>query len=346
MPPRDRGGPPGSAPVSAPPLVIAHRGASGYLPEHTREAKVLAYGQGADYLEQDIVATADGELVVMHDIHLDDVTNVADRFPERRRRDGRFYVIDFGLDELRELTLLERRRHGTEQRVFPDRFAEDELDFRIVTFDEELRLVRALNATTGRAVGVYPEIKAPAFHHAHGIDLAALLLAALGRYGYVAADDLAVLQCFDAAELKRCRDELGTSLKLAQLSEAGSSETDAAAFDAIAVYAQIWAPHYSALLTPGPVTTSSFAVGEPAREASRAGLEMHPYTFRRDALPPGFANFEEQLEFFYAEVGVGALFCDHPDVAVAVRERLVRHPAGADSSGDAVRSMDSTDRLK
>ena len=64
-------------------LVIAHRGASGYLPEHTLEAKALAYGLGADYLEQDVVATRDDELVVLHDIQLDRVTNVADRFPDR-----------------------------------------------------------------------------------------------------------------------------------------------------------------------------------------------------------------------------------------------------------------------
>src|SRR5690606_12727821 len=87
-----------AARMNGPPFVIAHRGASGYLPEHTREAKVLAYGQGADYLEQDVVATVDGRLVVLHDVCLDDVTDVARRFPERRRQDGRFYVIDFTLE--------------------------------------------------------------------------------------------------------------------------------------------------------------------------------------------------------------------------------------------------------
>ena len=107
--------------VAAPPFVIAHRGASGYLPEHTREAKVLAYGQGADYLEQDVVATSDGRLVVLHDICLDEVTNVAQRFPGRHRADGRYYVIDFTLDELKTLMLVERRRIDTGERVFPGR---------------------------------------------------------------------------------------------------------------------------------------------------------------------------------------------------------------------------------
>jgi glycerophosphoryl diester phosphodiesterase len=199
-----------SGPTEGPPCVIAHRGASGYLPEHTREAKMLAYGQGADYLEQDVVATADEHLVVLHDICLDDVTDVARRFPQRRRGDGRFYVVDFTLDELKELRVIERRQEGTDQRVFPGRFPDDEVDFRIVTFDEELRLVRALNATTGRAVGVYPEIKDPAFHHGHGIDLAARLLDALRRFGYSRQEDPAVVQCFDANELERCRYQLGT----------------------------------------------------------------------------------------------------------------------------------------
>ncbi|MDH5620361.1 MAG: glycerophosphodiester phosphodiesterase family protein, partial [Gammaproteobacteria bacterium] len=73
------------------PVVIAHRGASGHLPEHTLPAKALAYAMGADYLEQDIVATRDDRLIVVHDIHLDRVTDVAARFPGRARDDGRYY---------------------------------------------------------------------------------------------------------------------------------------------------------------------------------------------------------------------------------------------------------------
>ena len=75
--------------------VIAHRGASGYLPEHTLESKAFAYALGADYIEQDIVATKDNELIVLHDITLDSVTNVEEKFPGRERADGKFYVRDF-----------------------------------------------------------------------------------------------------------------------------------------------------------------------------------------------------------------------------------------------------------
>ena len=92
------------------PLVIAHRGASGYLPEHTAEAKALAYGMGADYLEQDVVATRDAKLIVMHDVALDAVTDVASVFPARARSDGRYYAIDFDLAEIQRLRVIERRR--------------------------------------------------------------------------------------------------------------------------------------------------------------------------------------------------------------------------------------------
>ena len=77
-------------------LVIAHRGASGYLPEHTLAAKAMAYAQGADYIEQDLVMTKDGRIVVLHDKYLDTVSDVAEVFQGRQRDDGRFYVIDFG----------------------------------------------------------------------------------------------------------------------------------------------------------------------------------------------------------------------------------------------------------
>ena len=90
------------------PITIAHRGASGYLPEHSLAAKALAHGMGADYLEQDVVVSRDDHCVVLHDIHLDRVSDVAQRFPGRGREDGRYYARDFTLAELRTLSLRER----------------------------------------------------------------------------------------------------------------------------------------------------------------------------------------------------------------------------------------------
>ncbi len=88
-------------------LVIAHRGASGYLPEHTLESKALAFGQQADYLEQDLAMTKDNRLIVIHDHFLDGLTDVAKKFPERKRADGRYYVVDFTLDEIKTLEMTE-----------------------------------------------------------------------------------------------------------------------------------------------------------------------------------------------------------------------------------------------
>ncbi len=317
------------------PAVIAHRGASGYLPEHTREAKVLAHGQGADYLEQDVVATRDGQLVVLHDLHLDDVTDVAAKFPDRRRPDGRHYVIDFDLEELLRLRVIERRVPGSERLVYPERFVERSLEFRIVPLDEEIRLIRELNRTTGRTVGLYPEIKAPAFHRRHGVDVARLLLDTLERHGYTEAADPAIVQCFDPAELARCRRELGTRLRLAQLidTDAPADAYSPRALAAIAEYADILAPPWAALIGPAGDPRSRPAVAGFVTEAKRAGLELHPFTFRAETVPECFETFEAQLEFYFVELGAAALFCDQPDVAVRVRDAL--NDRSIDSGGIA-----------
>ena len=125
------------------PVVIAHRGASGHVPEHTLPAKALAYAMGADYLEQDVVATRDGELVVLHDIYLDRVSDIAARFADRARADGRFYVRDFDLAEIKTLKVKERvNADGT--RVYPGRFDSTDEIFRVQTFAEELEFIAEL----------------------------------------------------------------------------------------------------------------------------------------------------------------------------------------------------------
>lgn len=306
------------------PVVIAHRGASGYLPEHTREAKALAYGQGADYLEQDLVATRDEHLVVLHDLHLDDVSDVKLRFPGRRRDDGRFYVVDFTLEEIRRLAIVERRKPGTGERLYPARFADDTVRFSVVTFDEELQLVRHLNRVTGRRVGVYPELKAPAWHAEHGIDLAALLLERLEAFGYRSPDDPIFVQCFEAAALRRLREEFGTRLKLVQLVSGRPSEESVrtGALEDIARYADAVGIGYPALLHPDVHLLPNLTASPLADALSRAGLAMHPYTFRADRHESPAHGFEQLLAFFFEEIGVAGVFCDQPDIAVRVRDSL------------------------
>lgn len=298
------------------PLVIAHRGASGYLPEHTLAAKVLAYGQGADFLEQDVVMSRDGVLVVLHDLHLDDVSDVVDCFPGREREDGRSYVIDFDVAELKQLTLEERRRPGSSQAQFPGRFAAAGGDFRISTLADEIELIKELNRSTGRSVGIYPEIKAPQWHARHRLDLGAQLLDLLDDFGYRSHDDDVFVQCFDRAELERLRPR--SSLKFVQLLDRDQVRgLDKATLATIGSYAEALGPPYVSLMETEPLRKASSV-----DTIAAAGLALHPYTFRRDQLPAGVENLESLLRFFYAEIGVGGVFCDHPDVAVRVRRSL------------------------
>jgi glycerophosphoryl diester phosphodiesterase len=302
------------------PIVIAHRGASGYLPEHTLAAKALAYGLGADFLEQDVVATRDGALVVLHDLHLDDVSDVAQRFPGRQRSDGRHYVIDFDLAELQTLRVFERRLPGTVSAKYPGRFPSDVGILGIATLADELRLVQGLNKSTGRAVGIYPEIKEPKWHRDHGVDLAARLLAELATFGYARADDPVFVQCFDPAELVRLKEHLGCELKLIQLV---GPEPEYA--DLLTPTGLLRLKEHAAGLGPHHSQLAAGAADRPpqclplTRVAHDVGLQLHPYTFRRDDLPRYAHSLEEWLEFFLVEANVDGLFCDHPDVAVRVR---------------------------
>jgi glycerophosphoryl diester phosphodiesterase len=315
------------------PLVIAHRGASGYLPEHTLEAKALAFGMGADFLEQDIVATADDELVVLHDIHLDRVTDVGARFPSRRRDDGRHYVRDFSLAELRTLNVHERR-HADGSAVFPKRFPTTRGRFRIVTFDEELDMIEGLRQSSGRPAGIYPEIKSPAWHRSEGVDITLLVLRALERHGYGERADPVYLQCFDPTELLRARREFDCDLKLVQLieegSEAGTDEyrrmTTAEGLRDVAAYADGIGPSLGQLYSLADIDGHPVSTGL-VTAAHAAGLVVHPYTFRADVPTSGFATFDETVNWFAGTLRVDGFFTDFPD--------LVRHALGRAESGSA-----------
>jgi glycerophosphoryl diester phosphodiesterase len=303
--------------------IIAHRGASGYLPEHTAVAKTFAYGQGADFLEQDLVATSDHQVVVLHDIYLDDVSDVASRYPERRRDDGHFYVVDFTLAELRDIRLAERRMPGTDELRFPGRFPY-ELDlFGILSFEEEIRLVSGLNASTGRHVGLYPEIKDPAWHARAGIDLGSLIHSTLTANRELISGPV-FIQSFDASELRRLRDELATEFPLVRLLEAADAEAlmaDSAAVAEIADYAAGVGLPFDTLIATG--SDAGLRPSDLAIALADAGLLIHPYTMRRDLRPPRQLDYFETLRFLIRELEVDALFCDHPDDGIAIRDGRV-----------------------
>ena len=306
------------------PLVIAHRGASGYLPEHTLAAKGLAHDMGADYLEQDVVASRDDELIVLHDIYLDRVTNVTEQFPGRERDDGRFYVRDFDIEELQALKVWERMNPDGSP-VYPERYPARSGDFRVNTLREELAFIQRLTEQTGRRAGIYPEIKRPEWHKREGVDIAPRLLEQLREFGYRDRKDPVFVQCFDDAELRRLRDELDCPFRLVQLIGENSWQESPTDFDVlrtpdgIARLAQTVdaiGPHLPHLFQwperDGAAPVSSGLV----EQAHAAGLHVHPYTLRADELPSGFASFAELVRFLVVELGIDGIFTDFPDQAL------------------------------
>jgi len=291
------------------PSIIAHRGASGYLPEHSLAAKALAFGQGADFLEQDIVASRDGELLVVHDTFLDYVTDVADRFPGRQRADGHFYCIDFDLAEIKTLLLRERVTPEGHQQ-YPERYPGGPTAFGVCTFEEELSFIAGLIRSAGRSVGIYPEIKSPAWQREQGIDVTPRVLATLEKFGYLAAGQPIFLQCYDRDELKRVRAEC-PDLPLVQLISS-RSRVDAALLDDTATYANGIGPSMQLILT-GRAPGGAFEISGLVTEAQARGLSVHPYTFRADDLPDACNSFDELLELFFGRLKVDGVFTDFPD---------------------------------
>ena len=305
-------------------LIIAHRGACGYVPEHTLEAKAYAHALGAHYIEQDVVATRDDQLVVMHDIHLDRVTDVADRFPDRSRDDGRYYVRDFDLAEVKTLIAGERRDEKGIDAVFPGRFPVGVGAFRVPTLREEIKLIQGLNRSSGRVAGIYPEIKRPGWHRDEGVDISPLILQLLDDLGYRTRNDPVYLQCFDADEVRRIRHELGCQLKIVQLlgeNSWGESDSDfdylksADGLKELALTVDGIGPWIGQLARMAEVDGQPVSTGL-ASAARSAGLAVHPYTFRDDQLAPGFDSMQEMVTWFVENLAIDGLFTDFPDIAL------------------------------
>jgi glycerophosphoryl diester phosphodiesterase len=282
-------------------------------------AKALAYAMGADYLEQDVVASADDELIVLHDVYLDRVSNVKTCFPTRHRDDGRYYVRDFTLRELRSLRVHERQ-NADGSVVYPGRYHDDGQTFGIQTLAEELQFIAQLTASGGRPVGIYPEIKRPAWHRREGVDISPLFLQVLADFGFKSRQDPIYVQCFDAAELRCIRHKLGSDLKLIQLIGENSWEECSTDYNQLRTSRGLrrlartvegigpWVERlYRQRGSHGRADTGL------AARAHAAGLAVHPYTFRSDDLPPGFATFAELLHFVVNELCVDGLFTDFPD---------------------------------
>lgn len=297
--------------------MIAHRGASGYLPEHTLEAAALAFALGSDYIEQDLVLSKDGVPVVLHDIYLDSTTNVADIYPDRKQPDGRFYVIDFTLSELKSLTVHERKNADGEM-VFPGRY-QGNGHYTIATFAEQIELINNLNRQFNAQVGFYPEIKAPRWHREQGYDISKIVIELIRQYQLDTDTARLYLQCFDFAEIKRIRSEFAPKFPLVQLIGFRSQTTDydylrtRSGVREMSQYVQGVGPAIPHILRPEAksIQPTDFMVA-----LQKSGLEVHPYTHRSDRLPPGVTS--EQLLNGLFSLGATGVFTDFPDHVKAV----------------------------
>ena len=329
-----------------PPIVIAHRGASGYRPEHTIESYRLAIEMGADFIEPDLVSTRDGVLVARHENEIGGTTDVKDHpeFLERRATkeiDGvpvtGWFTEDFTLAELRTLWARERLPEvRPEAAHYDDRF-------RIPTLDEVIALAQGESARLGRTIGIYPETKHPSYFDSIGLPLEPPLLAALERAGWTEAADPVFIQSFETENLRMLRRRTG--VRLVQLMEAqgqpydltrrGDPRTYAdlatpAGLVEIATYADAIGPNKALVIPRG--ADGRLAPPTPlVADAHAAGLQVHPWTFRRenvflpadfqtgDATDPGFlhdpGDLRAEIAAFLA-ASVDGLFSDNPDIAV------------------------------
>lgn len=317
------------------PEVTAHRGASGYLPEHTLEAKAMAYALGPDYIEQDVVMTKDKQLVVLHDHTLETTTDVAKKFPTRHRKDGSYYAIDFTLAELKSLIVTERFNPKTGKAVFAGRFPVGTgIDFRIPTLQEEFELVQGLNKSTGKNIGVYVEVKEPAFHDAEGKDVMQATIDMMTKYGYNTPDAKAILQIFDYEAVKGARAKGWKGpLCMLVITEGQMLKDDKErhkwlltpeGIADIAKYATIYAPWFSHMAEP-KADGSGYTINAVAETARKHGMKVHSWTHRTDSPNKGFKNSKDVLDCAFKELKLDGMFSDFPgDVVEYLKQNNLR----------------------
>ena len=336
------------------PIVIGHRGASGYLPEHTLAGYYVAIQQGADCVEPDLVMTRDGVLVARHENEIGGTTDVADHpeFASRRTTktiDGvaitGWFTEDFTLAELKTLRAKERIpsvRPGT------TRF--DGM-LEVPTLEEVLQLVRAVNSfhrggeQLDKEVCVYPETKHPTYFQGIGLSMEAPLVELLDRYGYSGPKAAAYIQSFEVANLQALAKM--TTVPLVQLLNAGGQPYDFTVAGDPRTYADLATPKGLAEIAGYargvglnksliiPRATGDF-LGTPTAlvtHAHAAGLIVHGWTFRaenqflpadsRSSTDPNvYGNLAAEIERFLA-LGMDGFFTDNPDIGVKARDAFV-----------------------
>ncbi len=335
-------------------LVIAHRGASGYLPEHTLAAYAVAILQGADFIEPDLVMTKDGHLIARHDNVLDLTTDVAGRpeFAARRTTktvDGvsitGWFSEDFTLAEIKRLRAIER---------IPDvRAANARFDghFEVPTLQEIIDLVKANEQALGRKIGIYPETKHPTHFQNLGLRMEETLVKVLHANGYEGRRDRVFIQSFEIGNLKKLRRL--TRLPLVQLLDAQGQPFDVVAAGGRLIYADmatiaglreistyadgVGPEKYRYIIPRNPDGTLDPAnATDFVRNAHAYGLKVHPWTFRaenrflplnhRSSVDPNaLGDSAGEIEAFLA-TGIDGFFTDQPDVGVRARDAFQASP--------------------
>jgi glycerophosphoryl diester phosphodiesterase len=332
-------------------LVIGHRGASGYRPEHTLASYALAARMGADYIEPDLVSTKDGVLVARHENLINDTTNVADHpeFANRRTTkvvDGvsltGWFTEDFTLAELKTLRAKERipqlRQRNT---VFNGRYT-------VPTFQEVLDLRERLSKELGREIGVYPETKHPTYFRSIDLPLEEPLVAALKQNKLDRRTAKVFVQSFETGNLKLLNRAL--KVPIVQLLSASGAPYDlvaggsattyadissAAGLRKVATYADGVGPAKDQIV-PRDATGRSRPATSFVQDAHAAGLLVHPYTFRAEntflplelrssTVPAEYGDLFGEITQFFG-LGVDGIFTDNADIGVEARDDALGAP--------------------
>jgi glycerophosphoryl diester phosphodiesterase len=333
-----------SASEVAAPLIIGHRGASGYVPEHTLTAYFIAVQQGADYIEPDLVSTKDGVLIARHENEIGGTTDVAEHseFASRKTTktiDGQavqgWFTEDFTLAEIKTLRARERL---PQLRPANTRF---DAQFEIPTFDEILALVRALERSRGPGkarIGVYPETKHPTYFRSLQLPLETPLLQTLKRWGYQGKHAPVFIQSFEVSNLQALRKQ--TRLPLVQLIDAEGAPYDFTTKDDARTYATMITPQglreiatyanavgvNKSLVIPRDSNGALLQPTSLVADAHAAQLQVHIWTLRAEnyflpkqfqssANPAEVGDVRAELAAFIA-AGIDGAFCDHPEPCV------------------------------
>lgn len=319
------------------PLIIGHRGASGYRPEHTLEAYQLAIEQGVDFIEPDLVMTKDGVLIARHENEISGTTDVAEKFPDRKTTktiDGEtvsgYFTEDFTLSEIKTLRAKERLSYRNQS--FNGLYT-------IPTLREIIALAKSSSNKSGREIGIYPELKHPTYHGSIGLAMEPVLAKNLREAGWTEKDSPVIIQCFEISSLKEMRKL--TNSRLVFLFGDPSRQPYDLKFSGVK-------KNYGDLLKPDELKAMSeflYGIGahkrmvlqwqnEPQTEgkeisptplvqlANTFGMKLHVYTFRSDDTETvsTFPNQPEKEYLAYFKNGIHGVFSDFPDHALRAKK--------------------------